>query len=218
MELIGRGAEAQELDRLLADALAGQSRVAVIRGEAGVGKTSLLQYLCSRAEGWQVAAAAGIESEMDLAYSGLHQVCRPILDHVDRLPLPQRHALEVVFGRSTGPPPDRFLVGLATLTLLADAAEEQPVLCVVDARSGSTVLRLRSWLSSAAGSSRSASRSSWSPGRKAPTTCSSASRSSWCTVSTRAMPGRCSSRTSAGRWMPPCATRSSPRATGTRSR
>ena len=132
MELIGRQAEREELDQLLADAGTGQSRVAVLRGEAGVGKSTLLEYLADRSAGWHVATAVGIESEMELAYSGLHQVCRSMLDRVDRLPLPQRNALEVVFGRSTGPAPDRFLVGLAALTLLADASENRPVLCIVD--------------------------------------------------------------------------------------
>jgi DNA-binding CsgD family transcriptional regulator len=120
------------VDRLLADALAGQSRVVVLRGEAGVGKSALLGYLSDRVAGWHVARAVGVESEMELAYSGLHQLCVPMLDRFDRLPEPQRDALAIVFGRSSGPAPDRFLVGLATLTLLADVAEEQPLVCIVD--------------------------------------------------------------------------------------
>jgi DNA-binding CsgD family transcriptional regulator len=132
MTLLGRRAECEALDRLLADTLAGRSRVAVLRGEAGVGKTALLDYVSERAGGWRVARAVGVESEMELAYSGLHQLCAPMLDRLERLPVPQRNALATVFGQSTGPAPDRFLVGLATLTLFAEIAEEQPLVCIVD--------------------------------------------------------------------------------------
>jgi DNA-binding CsgD family transcriptional regulator len=104
----------------------------VLRGEAGVGKSALLGYLSDRVIDWRVAKAVGVESEMELAYSGLHQICVRMLDRLDRLPAPQREALETVFGLSVGPAPERFLVGLATLTLLADAAEEQPLVCIVD--------------------------------------------------------------------------------------
>ncbi len=120
------------LDRLLADALDGRSRVTVLRGEAGVGKSALLGYLFGRAVGWHVARAAGVESEIELAYAGLHQLCAPMLGHLGRLPVPQRDALATVFGRSSGTVPDRFLVGLATLTLLAEVAEQQPLACLVD--------------------------------------------------------------------------------------
>jgi DNA-binding CsgD family transcriptional regulator len=116
----------------LADAVAGRSRVTVLRGEAGVGKSALLGYLSDRVAGWHVARAAGVESEMELAYAGLHQLCAPMLDHLDRLPAPQHDALATVFGRSAGAAPDRFLVGLATLTLFAEAAEQQPLACIVD--------------------------------------------------------------------------------------
>jgi DNA-binding CsgD family transcriptional regulator/predicted negative regulator of RcsB-dependent stress response len=116
----------------LADVLAGASRVVVLRGEAGVGKSALLGYLSDQVTGWRVARAVGVESEMELAYAGLHQLCAPMLDHLERLPAPQRDALATVFGLSTGPAPDRFLVGLATLTLFAEAAEHQPLICVVD--------------------------------------------------------------------------------------
>ena len=116
----------------MADALAGRSRVTVLRGEAGVGKSALLGYLSGRVAGWHVARAAGVESEMELAYAGLHQLCAPMLDHLGRLPVPQRDALATVFGRSAGAAPDRFLVGLATLTLFAEVAEQQPLACVVD--------------------------------------------------------------------------------------
>ena len=104
----------------------------VLRGEAGVGKSALLGYLSDRVAGWQVARAAGVESEMELAYAGLHQLCAPLLEHLERLPVPQRDALATIFGLSSGPAPDRFLVGLATLTLLAEVAEAQPLVCLVD--------------------------------------------------------------------------------------
>ena len=116
----------------MADALAARSRVTVLRGEAGVGKSALLGYLSDRVVGWHVARAVGVESEMELAYGGLHQLCAPMLDHLDRLPAPQRDALATVFGRSAGAAPDRFLVGLATLTLFAEVAEQQPLACIVD--------------------------------------------------------------------------------------
>jgi DNA-binding CsgD family transcriptional regulator len=131
-KLLGRGSECEALDRLVADTLAGRSRVAVLRGEAGVGKSALLDYLSGRLAGWQVATAVGVESEMELAYAALHQLCGPMLDHLDRLPVPQRDALATVFGRSAGAPPDRFLVGLATLTLFAEVAEQEPLVCIVD--------------------------------------------------------------------------------------
>jgi DNA-binding CsgD family transcriptional regulator len=116
----------------LADALGGRSHVTVLRGEAGVGKSALLDYLSGRAAGWHVASAAGVESEMELAYASLHQLCAPMLDHLGLLPAPQRDALATVFGRSAGAAPDRFLVGLATLTLFAEVAEQQPLACIVD--------------------------------------------------------------------------------------
>jgi DNA-binding CsgD family transcriptional regulator len=132
MVLLGRRVECEVLDGVLADALAGRSRVVVLRGEAGVGKSALLDYVSERVAGWRVANAVAIESELELAYSGLHQLCAPLLNQLDRLPIPQRDALATVFGLSAGPAPDRFLVGLATLTLLADAAEQQPLVCLVD--------------------------------------------------------------------------------------
>ena len=104
----------------------------MLRGEPGVGKTALLDYLTEHAEGCRIARAVGVESEMELAYSGLHQLCRPMLAVVERLPPAQREALATVFGVGEGLPPDRFLVGLATLSLFAELAEEQPLVCVVD--------------------------------------------------------------------------------------
>jgi DNA-binding CsgD family transcriptional regulator len=131
-ELLGRREECAALDRLVADVVAGTSRVLVLRGEAGVGKSALLGYLSGRTPGWRVARAVGVESEMELAYNGLHQLCAPLLDHLDEIPVPQRDALATVFGLSAGPAPDRLLVGLATLTLVAQAAEQQPLACIVD--------------------------------------------------------------------------------------
>ncbi len=97
-----------------------------------MGKTALLEYLAGRVGGWQVARTVGVESEMELAHAGLHQLCAPLLGHLERLPVPQRDALAVVFGRSAGRAPDRFLVGLATLTLVAEVAEDQPLVCLVE--------------------------------------------------------------------------------------
>ena len=130
--LVDRRDECETLDRLIADVQAGASRAIVLRGEAGVGKSALLGYLSDRVAGWHRVTAVGVESEMELAYSGLHQMCIRMLDRVERLPAPQREALETVFGLSVGPTPERFLVGLATLTLLADVAEEEPLFCIVD--------------------------------------------------------------------------------------
>ncbi len=104
----------------------------MLRGEAGVGKSALVEYLVGSATGCQVLRAAGVESEMELAFAGLHQLCAPMMGRLDRLPGPQRDALAIAFGLSAGSAPDRFLVGLAVLSLLAEAAEEQPLLCVVD--------------------------------------------------------------------------------------
>ena len=97
-----------------------------------MGKTALLDYLAEHASGCRVARAAGVQSEMELAFAGLHQLCAPMLDRLERLPAPQRAALRTAFGLGPGSAPDRFLVGLATLSLLADVAEEQPLLCLVD--------------------------------------------------------------------------------------
>ena len=132
MELLDRQDERSALDQLLAQARTGSSGVLVVRGDPGIGKSVLLNHLLSRSEGWCVATAAGVESELELAYSGLHQLCGPLLDHLERLPEAQRRALAVVFGLDEGPAPDLFMVGLATLTLLAEVSEHQPLLCVID--------------------------------------------------------------------------------------
>jgi DNA-binding CsgD family transcriptional regulator len=130
--LAGRQAECARLDRLLADARAGQSAAFVLRGEPGIGKTALLDYAAERAAGFRVVRAAGVESEMELPFAGLHQLCGPMLGGLGRLPPPQRDALGTAFGLSSGPRPDRFLVGLAVLSLLSDTAEERPLLCLAD--------------------------------------------------------------------------------------
>jgi DNA-binding CsgD family transcriptional regulator len=130
--LRGRRDECDALDRLLESVQAGQSQVLVLRGEAGVGKSALLEYLVQRASGCRLARAAGVEYEMELAYAGLHQLCAPMLDLRERLPGPQCDALATAFGLSAEPAPDRFVVGLAVLGLLSEVAEEQPLLCVVD--------------------------------------------------------------------------------------
>jgi hypothetical protein len=132
LELLGRRAESEALDRLTEAVRTGESRVLVIRGEPGVGKTALLDYVAEHASGCRVEHAAGVQSEMELAFAGLHQLLAPMLDRVERLPVPQRDALETAFGVGTGPPPDCLFVALAVLGLLSEVAEEQPLLCVVD--------------------------------------------------------------------------------------
>ena len=131
-ELRGRLDELGFLDRLIDAVRAGESQALVLSGEAGVGKTALLDYVAGHASGCRVVRATGVQSEMELAFAGLQQLCKPLLDHLDRLPGPQREALQTAFGLSAGPAPDRFLVGLAVLSLLSDAAEEQPLICLVD--------------------------------------------------------------------------------------
>ena len=130
--LTDRHRERGLLDRLLDAVRAGESTVLVLRGEPGVGKTALLDYLTRRARGCHLLRAAGVQSEMELAFAGLHQLCAPLLVRMDQLPVPQRDALRIAFGLSAGPPPDRFLVSLAVLSLLSEVAGERPLVCVVD--------------------------------------------------------------------------------------
>src|SRR3954466_8325263 len=127
-----RRVEREALERLLAAVHGGESRVLVVSGDPGVGKTALVESVIGSASGFRVLRALGVESEMELAFAALQQLCAPLLDRVDRLPGPQRDALGVAFGLSAGRAPDRFLVGLAALSLLAEGADEQPLLCVVD--------------------------------------------------------------------------------------
>jgi hypothetical protein len=127
-----RRIECAAIDRLVGTARTGQSGVLVARGEAGAGKSALLGYASEAASGFRVARACGVESEMELAFAGLQQLCAPLLDGLERLPPPQRDAIETAFALSRGSPPDRFFMGLAVLSLLADAARERPLLCVID--------------------------------------------------------------------------------------
>src|SRR6516225_6099241 len=117
--LRGRSSERARLDQMLDQVRGGHSSVLVIRGEAGVGKTALLRYATHHASGFRVAQIAGVESEMELAYAGLHQLGTPMLDQLGALPEPQQVALSVALGLSSGDPPDRFLVALATLGLMS---------------------------------------------------------------------------------------------------
>ena len=126
------GPASARLDGFVAAVRAGESRSLVLRGEAGIGKTALLEYLVESASDLTVVRAVGVESEMELAYASLHQLCAPLLDRLERLPAPQRQALEIVFGLSAGAAPDRFLVGLGVLSLFSEVAEERPLLCVID--------------------------------------------------------------------------------------
>jgi len=130
--LQGRRRECEELDRLLQRIRVGESSALVLRGEAGIGKTALLEYLAERASGCRLARAVGVQSEMELAFAGLHHLCAPLLEGLNALPEPQREALEVAFGLREGAPPDRFLVALAVLSLLAEAAEARPLVCLID--------------------------------------------------------------------------------------
>ena len=180
------------LDRFVAGVRAGEGRALVVRGEPGVGKTVLLDYLAGRASGCRVARAAGVQSEMELAFAGLHQLCAPMLDHAGSLPVPQREALRTAFGLSAGPVPDRFLVGLAVLGLLSGAAGERPLVCVVDDPQWLDRPRRRRWGSRRGGwrptrwawCSRRGSRARTWPG----------CRSSWWRAWPRTMRGRCWSR------------------------
>ena len=130
--LRGRSDACALLDGVTRDIRRGESRSLVLWGEAGIGKTALLEYLVDSASDLTVLQAVGVESEMELAYASLHQLCAPLLDRLERLPAPQRDALRIVFGLSAGPAPDRFLVGLGVLSLVSEVAEERALLCVVD--------------------------------------------------------------------------------------
>ena len=129
---LDRTSEREELDRLLAHAREGHSAVLVMRGEAGIGKTALLRYAARRASGFRVAQITGVEAEMELPFAGIHQLCAPVLDQLDALPQAQQDALNVALGLASGDVPDRFLVGLAVLGLLSAAAEDRPLLCLVE--------------------------------------------------------------------------------------
>jgi hypothetical protein len=127
-----RAVERDQLSQLLDTARAGESAALVVRGEAGMGKTALLDHIALQASGFDVARIVGTESEMELPFAGLHQLCAPMLNRLDALPEPQRDALRVTFGLTSGDVPERFFVGLATLSLLAEMASKRPLLCIVD--------------------------------------------------------------------------------------
>ena len=130
--LRGRVSECATLRGLIATVKSGSSQVLVLRGEAGVGKTALLEFTAQMASGVRCLHVAGVQSDMELAFAGLQQLCAPLLNHHDELPEPQREALNVAFGRGVGSAPDRFLVGLAVLSLMAAAADDRPLLCLID--------------------------------------------------------------------------------------
>jgi DNA-binding CsgD family transcriptional regulator/tetratricopeptide (TPR) repeat protein len=130
--LRGRQAECQQLERLVEAARGGASRVLVMSGEAGIGKSALLDHLVAAASGCRVVRAAGVHAEAELAFAGLHQLCTPLLHRLDRIPAPQRDAVGVAFGLRTGPTPNRFLLHLGVLTLLTEAAADRPLVCLLD--------------------------------------------------------------------------------------
>src|SRR5262249_18493564 len=130
--LRGRIAEIDRLDELIAAAREGRSGAVVVRGEAGIGKTALLEHVASNSDGALVLHAEGVEAEMELPFAALHQLCAPLLGALEGLPAPQREALESAFGLTPGSRPEPFLIGLAVLTLLSDAAAASPVLLMCD--------------------------------------------------------------------------------------
>jgi len=130
--LLGRSNECAALEELLDVVRGGQSRVLVLRGEPGVGKTALLEHAVDAASGFRIVRAFGVEAEMELPFAALQTLCAPMLDRLHRLPEPQRAAIGTAFGLSGSAPPEQLLVGLASLSLLADASREQPLLCVID--------------------------------------------------------------------------------------
>lgn len=145
--LTGRHTDCGVLDQLVEAVKHGESRALVVHGEAGVGKTALLGYLAGHAPGCRVARAAGVQSEMQLAFARLHQLCAPMLERLGTLPLPQRDALRTTFGMSAGPPPDRFLIGLGTLSLLSQVARSSRWCAWSMTSSGSTIPQRRCWRS-----------------------------------------------------------------------
>ena len=130
--LVDRAAECEVLDRLLDGAHTGSSGVLLLRGEPGIGKTSLLDYAIEAASDMRVLNVGGVQAEFDLPFAALQLLLTPISDRIEELPKPQRHALDAAVGRGAGAPSDRFLVGLAVLTLLSNAADEKPLVCAVD--------------------------------------------------------------------------------------
>jgi hypothetical protein len=130
--LLGRGREREQLGRLLTSVRSGRSGVLAVHGEAGIGKSALLEQLVEDAAGCIVARATGVQADMELPFAGLQQLFGSMHGSLERLPDPQRQAVEVAFGLRSGPAPDRFEVGLAILAQLAEVAEQQPIVCIVD--------------------------------------------------------------------------------------
>src|SRR5271154_6960536 len=130
MKLIDRHTECGVLDQLVEAVRAGESRAIVLSGEAGVGKTALLDYVATQASDCRVIRAAGAQSEMELPFAALHQGCAPMLGNLQRLPVPQREALRIAFGLPVGPAPARFLGGLGVLGRRPALAEQQPLVCL----------------------------------------------------------------------------------------
>src|ERR1700722_3185034 len=130
--LLGRSREVERLGRLLTGVRSGRSGVLIVRGEAGIGKKALLEQLIEQGSGCVVARATGVQADMELPFAGLQQLFGSMLGSLERLPRPQREAVEVAFGVRSGPAPDRFEVGLAILGLLAEVAEQEPLVCVID--------------------------------------------------------------------------------------
>jgi predicted ATPase len=128
----GRTTERDQLNRLLDKVRGGESAALVVRGEAGIGKTALLEHCAGQASGFHIFRVAGMQSEMELPFAGLHQLCAPMLADIESLPYPQQNALRVALGLASGDAPDPFLVALATLSLLAEVALNRPLLCVID--------------------------------------------------------------------------------------
>jgi predicted ATPase len=130
--LRGRDAECRQLEQLIAAVRGGRSHALVIRGESGVGKSALLDYLVAQASGCRVGRVVGVRAEEELAFAGLHRLCAPLLDRLGSIPVPQRDALSTAFGMRSGAAPDRFLLGLAVLSLLSEVAAERPLMCLID--------------------------------------------------------------------------------------
>jgi len=204
--LMDRRSERDTLDRLIEAVRAGESQALVLRGDPGMGKTMLLDHLAGRASGagCRVARAVGVQSEMELAFAGVHQMCAPMLGHAERLPVPQRDALRTAFGIAAGPPPDRFFVGLAVLSLLSEVAGERPLVWRSTMSSGWTGRRRRRW-----GLWRAAwapTRSGWCsrPAGQAPSWvgCRNSSWTGWGTLTL----GRCWRQRWPGHWTSGCGT------------
>lgn len=215
-ELIGRQDECKVLDDLLAQARAGRSGVLVVRGEAGIGKTELLNHLLDGATGCRVVRAVGVQSEMELSYAGLHQLCAPLLSHLESLPEPQRNALRTAFGMQVGDAPDRFLVGLATLSLLAAAVGDEPLLCMVDDAQWLDRVSAQTLEFVARRCSPNLSCWSWPSANPARARCSQTFRSWPCADSASASPASSSTRSSPARSTSGYGTASSPRREATR--